>query len=52
MGVVREACAFADVEVVEHEERGEVTEGRGSNGPSNDSTSALLGFDSEDALDD
>ena len=49
--VVREASALADVELVEHEERGEVTEGRSSNGPSDSSTSAILGFKGENALD-
>ena len=48
--MVREASAFADAEVVEHEERGEVAEGRCSNGPSDDSTSTLLGFNSENTV--
>ena len=52
MGVVREASAFADAEVVEHEERGEVSEDHCSNGPPDDGPSTLLGFDGEDALDD
>lgn len=52
MGVVREASTLVDVEVVEHEEGGEIAEGRGSNGPPDDSTSALLGFDGENALHD
>ena len=52
VGVVREASPFADAEVVEHEERGEVAEGRSSNRPPNDSTGTLLCFDSENALSD
>ena len=52
MGVVWEAGPFANAEVVEHEERGEVAEDHGPNGPSNDSTSTLLGFDGENALND
>lgn len=50
MGVVGEACAFANVKVVEHEEGGEVAEGHCSNGSPNDSTNALLGFDGENTL--
>jgi hypothetical protein len=52
VGVVREASTLAYVEVVEHEERGEVAEGCGPNGPPDDSASALLGFDGENALHD
>jgi len=52
VGMVREASALADAEVVEHEERGEVAEHRGSYGPSNDGSSTLLGFDGENALSD
>ena len=52
VGVVREASPFADAKVVEHEEGGEVAEGRGSNGPPDDGTGTLLGFDSENALSD
>ena len=50
MGMVGEASALVDEEVVEHEERGEVAEDHGSNGPPYDSPSTLLGFDSENAL--
>lgn len=52
MRVVGEAGAFANVEVVEHEERGEVAEDRCSNGSPDDSTSTLLGFDGENTLHD
>lgn len=52
MGVVREASPFPDAEVVEHEERCEVAEGRGPNGPPDDSAGTLLGFDGENALSD
>lgn len=50
MGMVGEASTFADAEVVEHEERGEVSESHSSDGPPDDSPSTLLGFDGEDAL--
>ena len=50
VGVVWEASPLAYAEVVEHEERGEVAEGRRSNGPPNDSTSTLLGFDGNNTL--
>lgn len=52
MRVVGEASALANMEVVEHEERGEVAEGHCSNGPPDDSTSTLMGFDSENTLHD
>jgi len=52
VGMVREASALADAEVVEHEERGEVAEYHGSYGSSDDGTRTLLGFDGEDALND
>ena len=52
MRVVGEAGALADAEMVEHEERGEVTEDHGSNGPPYDSPDAFLGFDGENALND
>lgn len=50
--VVRETGALVDAKVVEHEERGEVTKGWCSNGPSDDCTSTLFGFDGEDTLHD
>ena len=52
MGVVGEAGALANAEVVEHEERGEVTEDHGSNGPPHHGPDAFLGFDGENALND
>ena len=52
MRVVREASTFTDAEVVEHEERGEVAERRCPNGPPDNSTNTLLGFDRENALHD
>ena len=48
--MVWEACAFANVKVVEHEERGEVAEDWCSNGSPDDSASTLLGFDGENTL--
>lgn len=52
MRVVGETSALADVEMVEQEERGEITESHCSNGPPDDGTSALLRFDSENAFHD
>lgn len=52
MGMVGEASTSVNMEVVEHEKRGEVTEGRRSNGSPDDSASTLLGFYGEDALHD
>ena len=50
VGVVGEASTLADKEMVEHEERGEVSEYHGSNGSPYDGPSTLLGFNGEDTL--
>ena len=50
MWMVREAGTFADAEVVEHEERGEVAKSPGPDGSADDCTNTLFGFDSENAL--